>query len=132
MIPLLEQLNCWIEEPDELLVQEVERRVEAKRLLTHPGVGPLTALAATLILGPAGLPQAGGVRIRNHGPAWPNKWMVELSHLTERTRTGGLSRRRSKACRDEEQFEGTPLRLGWRVRDTRIFSPVPTARAVDS
>ena len=39
LIPLLEQLNCWIEGPDELLVQEVERRVEAKRLLTHPGWG---------------------------------------------------------------------------------------------
>ena len=53
LIPLLKQFNDWIEELDELLVQEVERRVEATRLLTHPGVGPLTALAAILILGPA-------------------------------------------------------------------------------
>ena len=52
-MPLLEQLNRWIEELDELVAQEVEQREEAKRLLTHPGVEPVTALATTLILGPA-------------------------------------------------------------------------------
>jgi len=32
--------------------QEVGRRPEAQRLMTHPGVGPLTALGTVLVLGP--------------------------------------------------------------------------------
>ncbi|MGH9470784.1 MAG: transposase [Terriglobia bacterium] len=32
--------------------QEVEKRLEAKRLQTHPGVGSLTALATVVVLGP--------------------------------------------------------------------------------
>jgi len=33
--------------------EEVKRRPEAMRLMTHPGVGPVTALAVVLTLGPA-------------------------------------------------------------------------------
>jgi transposase len=48
----LAQLDQWVKELDHRLQQEAERREEAKRLMTHLGVGPLTALAAVLILGP--------------------------------------------------------------------------------
>lgn len=49
--------NCWtvsthIGELTAAVEQEAERRPEARRLMTHPGVGPITALAFTLILGP--------------------------------------------------------------------------------
>jgi transposase len=52
LLRLLQQLDTWVEELDERLRAEVGRRPEAQRLMTHPGVGPLTALATVLILGP--------------------------------------------------------------------------------
>ncbi len=53
LLALLDQLNGWIRELDERLRQEAEKRPEARRLQTHPGVGPLTALATVVVLGPA-------------------------------------------------------------------------------
>ena len=52
LLRLLGQLNGWIKELDDDLEKEVEKRPEAKRLQTHPGVGPLTALATVVTLGP--------------------------------------------------------------------------------
>jgi transposase len=49
---LIRQLNAWIKELDERIEQEVARRGDAQRLMTHPGVGPQTALATVLVLGP--------------------------------------------------------------------------------
>lgn len=46
------QLDQWLKELDQRIEQEVARRKEAQRLMTHPGVGPLTALGTVLILGP--------------------------------------------------------------------------------
>jgi transposase len=51
LLRLLHQLDGWVGELDRRLEAEVERRPEAQRLMTHPGVGPLTALATVLILG---------------------------------------------------------------------------------
>jgi len=51
LLRLLQQLDGWVGELDKRLQAEVERRPEAQRLMTHPGVGPLTALATVLILG---------------------------------------------------------------------------------
>jgi len=51
LLRLLHQLDGWVGELDQRLKAEVERRPEAQRLMTHPGVGPLTALATVLILG---------------------------------------------------------------------------------
>jgi transposase len=42
-----------IAELSQAIEQEVENCAEARRLMTHPGVGPLTALAFVLILGNA-------------------------------------------------------------------------------
>ena len=53
LLRLLHQLDAWIEGLDERLKLEIARRPAAQRLMTHPGVGPLTALATVLILGPA-------------------------------------------------------------------------------
>ncbi len=49
---LLGQLDKWVEELDKQVAEEVKKRPEAKRLQTHPGVGPLTALATVVVLGP--------------------------------------------------------------------------------
>ena len=51
LLRLLQQLDTWVEELDERLKTEVARRPAVQRLMTHPGVGPLTALATVLILG---------------------------------------------------------------------------------
>jgi transposase len=52
LLQLLGQLNTWVKELDRRIEQEVERREDAQRLMTHPGVGPQTALATVLVLGP--------------------------------------------------------------------------------
>lgn len=52
LLRLLAQLNTWVKELDQRIEQEVERREDAQRLMTHPGVGAQTALATVLVLGP--------------------------------------------------------------------------------
>ena len=53
LLELLDRLNPTIAELSQAVEQEVERSPEAQRLATHPGVGPLTALAFVLIIGKA-------------------------------------------------------------------------------
>src|SRR6202051_738133 len=53
LLELLDRLNPSIAELSHAVEQEVERCPEAQRLATHPGVGPLTALAFVLIIGKA-------------------------------------------------------------------------------
>ena len=53
LLELLDRLNPTIAELSQAIEQEVENCPEAKRLMTHPGVGPLTALAFMLIIGKA-------------------------------------------------------------------------------
>jgi transposase len=48
---LLDRMNPTIEELTSAVEEEVRKRPEALRLMTHPGVGPLTALAYVLIIG---------------------------------------------------------------------------------
>ena len=52
LLRLLGQLNAWVKELDQRIVEEVARREDAQRLMTHPGVGAQTALATVLVLGP--------------------------------------------------------------------------------
>ena len=51
LLELLDRLRPTIAELSQTIEQEVEKYPEARRLLTHPGVGPLTALAFVLIIG---------------------------------------------------------------------------------
>ena len=53
LLGLVDQLNPMIAELTQAIEQEVENSPEAQRLTTHPGVGPLTALAFVLIIGRA-------------------------------------------------------------------------------
>src|SRR5260221_5118740 len=53
LLELLDRLSPTIEELSQAIEQEAERCPEAQRLMTHPGVGPLTALAFVLIIGQA-------------------------------------------------------------------------------
>jgi transposase len=51
LLGLLDRLNETIEELGAAVQQEAEKRPEARLLMTHPGVGPVTALAFVLIIG---------------------------------------------------------------------------------
>ena len=59
LLELLDRLNPTIAELSLTIEQEVEKCPEAQRLMTHPGVGPLTALAFVLIIGEANRFQCG-------------------------------------------------------------------------
>jgi transposase len=51
LLELVDRLNPSIEELTAAVEQEANKRPEALRLMTHPGVGPMTALAYVLIIG---------------------------------------------------------------------------------
>jgi len=51
LLGLLDQLNKRVDELSAAVQQEAEKRPEARLLMTHPGVGPVTALAFVLIVG---------------------------------------------------------------------------------
>jgi transposase len=51
LLVLLDRLNPTITELTQAIEREVEQHPEARRLMTHPGVGPVTALAFVLIIG---------------------------------------------------------------------------------
>lgn len=53
LLELLDRLNPTIAELSQAIEQEAEKCPEAQRLMSHPGVGALTALAFVLILGNA-------------------------------------------------------------------------------
>ena len=53
LLELLDRLNPTIAELSQAVEQEAEKCPEARRLMTHPGVGALTALAFVLIIGQA-------------------------------------------------------------------------------
>jgi len=50
-LELLDRLNPTISELTAAVEQEARKCPEVLRLMTHPGVGPLTALAFVLIIG---------------------------------------------------------------------------------
>jgi len=51
LLDLLDQLTPKIQELTRALEEEVEKRPVTRLLMTHPGVGPLTALAYELVIG---------------------------------------------------------------------------------
>jgi transposase len=53
LLELLDRLNPTIAGLTQAIEQEVEKCPKARRLMTHPGVGALTALAFVLIIGEA-------------------------------------------------------------------------------
>ena len=52
LLRLLDQLGPSIAELDRAVLEEAQRREDAVRLMTHPGIGPVNALAFVLTIGP--------------------------------------------------------------------------------
>ena len=59
LLELLNRLNPTIAQLSQAIEQEAEKFPEARWLMAHPGVGPLTALAFVLIIGKADRFQCG-------------------------------------------------------------------------
>jgi len=53
LLDLLDRLDPNVDQLSQAIEQEAERMPEVKLLMTHPGVGPITALAFVLVLGTA-------------------------------------------------------------------------------
>jgi transposase len=51
LLELVDRLNGTIAELTTAIEQEAHKRPEVLRLMTHPGVGPITALAFVLVIG---------------------------------------------------------------------------------
>jgi transposase len=51
LLELLDRFDHSVDELTQAIEQETRRRPEVERLQTHPGVGPITALAYVLVLG---------------------------------------------------------------------------------
>src|SRR6266446_6109127 len=64
LLEWMDRLNPTITELTQAIGQEVEKCSEAQRLMTHPGVGALTALAFVLIIGKAERFHCGGTERR--------------------------------------------------------------------
>jgi transposase len=52
LLRLLDQIDPAITELDRAVSEEAQRREDARRLMTHPGIGPVNALAFVLAIGP--------------------------------------------------------------------------------
>src|SRR5260370_1090878 len=52
VLKLLDQLEAPIAELDRAVLEEAQRREDTVRLMTHPGIGPVNALAFVLAIGP--------------------------------------------------------------------------------
>jgi transposase len=52
LLRLLNQLDPPIAELDRAVLEQAKRREDASRLMTHPGIGPVNALAFVLTIGP--------------------------------------------------------------------------------
>jgi len=54
LLRMLDELDRSLQRLDDAVEQQAEQNAEAVRLMTHPGVGPVTSLAFVLTLGPVG------------------------------------------------------------------------------
>jgi len=54
LLRMLDELDRSLQRLDDAVEQQAEQNPEAVRLMTHPGVGPVTSLAFVLTIGPVG------------------------------------------------------------------------------
>ena len=54
LLRMLDELDRSLQRLDDAVEQQAEQNAEAVRLMTHPGVGPVTSLAFVLTIGPVG------------------------------------------------------------------------------
>ena len=150
LLEFLDRINPAIEELTAAVEKEAGKRPEALRLMTHPGVGPLTALAYVLIIG---TPErfAGGKQVSNYVGLIPSEDSTggrqRLGHITKqgnsllrfllveaaqtaarcnpdwRRRYRQLAMRRRKNIAKVAMGRRLGVRLYWMWRNSSEYSP---------
>jgi transposase len=131
LLDLLDQLTPKIHELTRALEEMVEKRTVARRLRTHPGVGPLTALAFELVIGtpeaqpvfPSGHAAQAKDREGRDGPETCGAVVLDVAARME-------SRRNEKA----RFARGRARKSPWCavITDVMIGYPAPLRRGVRS
>jgi len=143
LLELLDRLNPTIAELTQAIEQEAEKCPQAQRLMTHPGVGALTALAFVLIIGKAerfqGGKQVGSYwglvpledssgdkrrlgHITKQGNSLLRFLLVEAAQVTSRTipewrsKYLHLTMRRGRKIAKVAMARKLAIRLFWRMR----------------
>jgi transposase len=150
LLELLDRLDPAIEELTAAVGQEARKRPDVLRLMTHPGVGPLTALAFVLIIGtperfqcgkqigtyvgmiPTEDSSAGKQRlghISKQGNSLLRFLLVEAAHAAARVnphwrrRYMHLAMRRHKSIAKVAMGRRLGIRLYWMWRNGSDYSP---------
>jgi len=117
LLQLLDCLNPTIDELTAAAEQEARKRPEVLRLMTHPGVGPLTALAYVLIIGtPTRF--ARGKQIGNHVGVVPSE-----DSSADKQRLGHISKQGNSLLRFllvEAAQAAARIHPDWRRRYVRL------------
>jgi transposase len=120
LLGLLDQFDPKIEELTQAIAHEAERLPEAQRLQSHPGVGPITALAFVLILGNpdrfrCGKQLASYLGLIPCEDSSADRW--RLGHITKQGNTllrFLLVQSAQSLARRDEQWRGRYVRLAMR------------------
>jgi len=125
LLQLMDQLNLTIEELTTAVKKEAEKIPEVLRLMTHPGVGELTALAFVLIIGTPQRFQC-GKQVASYLGLIPSEessgGRQRLGHITKQGNSLVrflLVEAAQAAARSDPEWRGRFLRLAMR-RERRI------------
>jgi transposase len=154
LLAMLEPLDTTIKELNAAVEKEAEKNPRARLLQTHPGVGPITALAFVLIIGPVerfagskrvasyvGLiptEQSSGERhrwghISKQGNTFLRTMLVEAGQTA--ARTDPELRRAYQRLKHKKQFSGIAkvmvarklaIRLYWMLKTNQPYRPART------
>src|SRR6476660_2446358 len=151
LLELLDRLNPTIAELSQAIEQEAEKSPAAQRLMTHPGVGAMTALALVLIieradrfqcgkqiasyLGLVPLEDSSGNRrrlghITKQGNSLLRFWLVEAAQVTVRSlpewrsKYVHLTMRRGRKIARVAMARKLAVRLYWMMRKEWDFEQV--------
>ena len=159
LLKLLDDLQPGILDLDRDVAEQAEARPEARRLMTHPGVGPVTALAFVLTMGPVDrfprgkqvasylglIPSehsSGGKQRLGHiskqGNAFLRGLLVEAAQSAVRYEPRlrreylRLAQRKGRAIAKVAMARKLAVRLYWMLRDGKEYAQRVQVRVQDS
>jgi len=155
LIEMLDRLETQVEELDQEVRAEAQRRPEVRLLMTHPGVGPVVGLAYVLTIGPAArfprgkhiasylglIPRehsSGGRQklgaISKQGNTMMRTLLVEAAQTASRFDQelrrdySRLRARKHSALAKVMVARKLAVRMYWMLRENKAYSPRPVAR----
>ena len=155
LIEMLDRLEAQVEELDQEVRAEAQRRPEVRLLMTHPGVGPVVGLAYVLTIGPAArfprgkhiasylglIPRehsSGGRQklgaISKQGNTMMRTLLVEAAQTASRFDQelrrdySRLRARKHSALAKVMVARKLAVRMYWMLRENKAYSPRPVAR----